>query len=309
MPCYSPLQAWSHREETGKKEIYFGRRRSVMDTRMDLKCQQCIGCRLDKSREWALRCKHEAEYHDANSFITLTFEEDPITLSHVYFQDFLKRLRYYLRDRKVSYYMCGEYGSVYDEKGQKKPGLLGRPHFHALLFGYGFPDRTFFKKSPTGFPIYNSDLLSKTWKHGYATTQDFTIEAAAYVARYVTKKITGTMSEEHYKKELITKDGEIITVKVRPEYTRMSLKPGIGKRWIEEHYGDMYPKDFVTAGGVKFKPPRYYDKYFESIQPEGMEAIKVRRELHAKENRLPQERLDELNLHKQKIAARLKRNL
>ena len=282
----------SERGPTGKKVVYFSKKpRSATCRPSRVACGRCIGCRLDKSREWAIRCQHEAQYHDSNSFITLTFANDPVSLVHKYWQDFMKRLR----DRtglKLQYYMCGEYGNVYDERGQKRDGLLGRPHFHALLFGFDFPDRTRFKKSNSGFWMYQSDLLDSTWKQGHALTQDFSIEAAAYVARYVTKKISGPPSENHYKKEVVTTDGEIVQVAVKPEYTRMSLKPAIGKKWLEEHYLDCYPKDFVTHAGVKFRPPRYYDKYFEDIDPEGMAEVKASREAHATANQNSRARLE-----------------
>lgn len=302
----------------GSKQAYFGKRRSIADRRISLKCGQCIGCRLDKSREWAIRCHHEAQYHSSKSFITLTFAKDPVSLSHIYFQRFLKRLRKkldlyaeYSEDGSLispglMYYMCGEYGSVYDKYGNIKDGLLGRPHFHAILYGYDFPDRKFFKKSNSGFPIYNSELLDSTWKHGFATTQDFSMEAAAYVARYVTKKVTGSQAERHYEK-VSPQTGEII--QVEPEYTRMSLKPAIGKRWIQDHIGDAYPKDFITANGVKFKPPKYYDKIFEDLYPDRMELIKERRQAHARENKIDYDRLATMHQHKKLTTAKLKRPL
>lgn len=282
--------------------MYFGKQRKISDRKQKVSCGQCIGCRLDKSREWALRCYHEAQYHDSNSFITLTFAKDPVSLSHDYFQAFMKRLRFRIGS-KVLMYMCGEYGSVYDQNGVKIDGALGRPHFHAILFGYDFPDRTFWKKSNTGFPIYNSKLLDETWKHGFATTQDFSLEAAAYVARYVTKKITGDQAERHYEK--ITPDGEIIQVK--PEYTKMSLKPAIGKKWMADHASDLYPKDFVTASGVKFRPPKYYDKLFEDLDPATMAVIKEKRKEHAQGNEQSPDRLAVMEKCKQAQASKLER--
>lgn len=285
---------------------------------MSLKCGQCIGCKLDRSREWAIRCVHEAQYHDSKCFITLTFAKDPVSLSHTYFQKFIKRLRDRLDlyaeyndqgdmiNPGLMFYMAGEYGSVYDELGRKKDGLLGRPHFHAILYGYEFPDRKFYKKSPSGIPMYNSDLLDDVWGLGYATVQDFSIEAAAYVARYVTKKITGAAAATHYEK-VSPQTGEVFTVE--PEYNRMSLKPAIGKRWIQDHQSDAYPKDFITYGGIKFKPPKYYDKIFEGIHPEEMEAIKVRRKAHARANSVTEERLETMHQHKQLTAAKLLRPL
>jgi hypothetical protein len=289
----------------GKKpQLYFGKKRSVSDRRQKVSCGQCIGCRLDKSREWALRCYHEAQYHNSNSFITLTFANDPVSLTHEYFQAFMKRLRRRTGE-KLLFYMCGEYGSVYDGNGAKIPGALGRPHFHAILFGYDFPDRKFWKKSNTGFPIYNSEFLEDVWGHGYATTQDFSLEAAAYVARYVTKKVTGDQASRHYEK--FTSDGEIIPVK--PEYTKMSLKPAIGKKWMADHASDLYPKDFVTAAGIKFRPPKYYDKIFEDLEPAIMAEIKEKRAEHAQRNAQTPERLAVMEICKEAQASRLERPL
>ena len=216
----------------------------------------------------------------------------------------MKRLR--KKVNGISFYMCGEYGAVYDKAGQPIDGLLGRPHFHCLVFGHAFPDRKFFKKSPSGIPLYNSPMLDSAWKHGYATVQDFSIEAAAYVARYCTKKITGEAASDHYTK-IDADTGEII--EVSPEYNRMSLKPAIGKRWIEDYASDVYPKDFITNGGIKFRPPKYYDNYFEGLHPEEMEAIKARRQEVARSNKVSPERLDTMHICKQKQAARLKRNI
>ena len=41
-----------------------------------LPCGQCIGCRLEYSRQWAIRCMHEASMYDDNCFITLTYDND-----------------------------------------------------------------------------------------------------------------------------------------------------------------------------------------------------------------------------------------
>ena len=273
---------------------------------MSVPCGQCIGCRLDRSREWAIRCAHEAKEHSENCFITLTYAEDPVTLIHADFQKFMKRLRRALPGKPIQYYMAGEYGSVYDQNGVKKDGLLGRPHFHLLLFGHDFPDRVFYKRSPSGIPMYNSELLDDRWGKGHAVLQDFSIEAAAYVARYVTKKITGDNAKEHYTKVDVT-TGEIIDV--TPEYNRMSLKPAIGKKWLEKYYSDVYPKDFVTEGGIKFRPPRYYDKYFEHLDPAKMAEIKEERQDVARlESKTPQ-RLEAMEECKKRQAERLIRPL
>ena len=45
-----------------------------------------------------------------------------------------------------------------------------------------------------------------------------------------------------------------------PEFTQMSLKPGIGALWFSKYYSDVYPSDQVIVRGRPMKPPKYYDK-------------------------------------------------
>lgn len=98
MPCYRPVQAFYGRKlETGKREIVFssGQAQSCLD--LKLPCNTCVGCRLDRARQWAMRCMDEASLYRDNSFITLTFDDDHLpnnrSLDVGIFQRFMKRLR------------------------------------------------------------------------------------------------------------------------------------------------------------------------------------------------------------------------
>ncbi len=119
---------------------------------------------------------------------------------------------------------------------------------------------------------------------GFATTGDVTFQSAAYVARYIMKKITGDLAEDHY--AVFDKEtGEIHTNVVLPEYTSMSLKPGIGADWLKKYKNDVYPSDgVIMSGGREFKPPRYYDNCYEHSDPLEMERIRDKRKLLASEN-------------------------
>ena len=112
-----------------------------------LPCGQCHGCRLERSRQWAVRCLHESTLHAQNCFITLTYDDANLpTNGSLYYPDFQKFVRS-LRDAGYifRYYMAGEYGSNFD-----------RPHYHSILFGMHFPDKTYFGKGEAGFEIYKS---------------------------------------------------------------------------------------------------------------------------------------------------------
>lgn len=239
---------------------------------LQLPCGQCVGCRLERSRQWATRCLHEASLHSENAFITLTY--DPAnyppggSLDYSHFQKFLKRLRKQISPKPVRFYMCGEYGPE-----------LQRPHYHACLFGVDFPDKIPWKKTESGSTIYRSAFLERLWPFGFSSVGDVNFESAAYVARYIMKKITGDLAASHY--ENIDPDtGEIVS-RV-PEFTHMSLKPGIGRRWFEKWSSDIYPHDYVVVRGKKSRPPRYYDILQAIKTPEAMESTRLERVLRGR---------------------------
>lgn len=168
---------------------------------------------------------------------------------------------------RVRFYMCGEYG----EKNF-------RPHFHALLFGVDFHDKVPFSESGSGQTLYISHKLSGLWGLGHCLIGNVTFESAAYVSRYVMKKVTGSKADAHYTR-VLESTGEV--VKVLPEFTRMSLKPGIGFEWIRKFHHEVYVQDKVHVHERGSKPPKYYDKYLEKIDPALLEDIQYKRYLDA----------------------------
>lgn len=260
MPCYHPLKAFRVADQNGFRVVFDDRGFSQRGRPLDLPCGQCFGCRLERSRQWAIRCMHEAQMHESNCFITLTYKDeclpDDHSLHYEAFQKFMKRLR-----RKVGavrFLMCGEYGEQY-----------GRPHFHACIFGYDFPDKVHHVNLPSGSRLYRSDELSALWPYGFASVGAVTFESAAYVARYSMKKVKSVgmsalgMAEKY---TYVLPTGEIISR--RPEFGHMSLKPGIGASWFEKFKTDVFPGGKVVARGVESQAPRYYDKLLERLSPE-----------------------------------------
>ena len=303
MPCYSPLEAWRSRTKgrNGKYGVTFDRRDAnrIKAEELRLPCGQCVGCRLDRSKMWAVRIMHEASLHEKNCFITLTYDEDHLPDDHglckKHFQAFMKRLRKKLSPKKVRFYMCGEYG----EK-------LGRPHYHAIIFGYDFPDRYLWKERD-GNRYYVSEALSRLWPFGYHDISEVNIKSAAYVARYVMKKQTGEKAEKHYEK-VDAETGEIY--RIEPEYNSMSRYPAIAEGWYEKYKKDC-DKDFIVCEGKKVKIPRYYDKLLEKENSELMEEKKKARIARAKAHVKDQsyERLEVRKKCAESRSAMLKRSL
>lgn len=186
--------------------------------------------------------------HTQSSFVTLTFNDQYLPEDYsVNSRDlnlFMKRLRKALGHNRVRFFACGEYG---DQNG--------RPHYHLLLFGYDFPDRTPWRRAPSGEVLYRSELLERVWPFGHAEIGAVTEQSIQYVARYILKKITGDAADEHYSR-IHPLTGEYL--RVRPEFITMSRRPGIGAGWFDKFARDAFPSDFVVIDGKKRPVPRYY---------------------------------------------------
>lgn len=274
MPCYTPLKAYRSPKlsESGKLSISFSPVQGYSDVPIELSCGQCIGCRLERSRQWAVRATHEAQLHDENCFLTLTYSDEhlpyPPSISVSEMQRFFKRFRKLISPRKIRYIYCGEYG---DENG--------RPHYHAIIFGYDFSaSRTWYSRTNRGDFLYTSSELSTLWPFGHAIIGDVTFQSAAYVARYSLKKITGDPAADHYQ-WIDPETGEIH--QLTPEFFNMSRRPGIGMPWLEKYRTDVYPSDEVILDGRKIRPPTAYDK---KLTDEEALVIKSKRILRAKKH-------------------------
>lgn len=293
MPCYHPLSAW---RLPGGGPLFFGSKEpDYLAQRIKIPCGQCVGCRLERSRQWAMRCIHEASLHEDNCFITLTYSDDRLpeggTLVKKHFQDFMKRFRFRVDPVKLRFFHCGEYGEKYR-----------RPHYHALIFGYDFPDKVFKRKTGQGHRVYTSELLSNDWSHGLCEIGAVTFESAAYCARYIMGKVTGDLAQSYY--EVV--DGDGVVTDLLPEYVTMSRRPGIGRGWFDKFPTDVFPKDYIIVNGVKCRPPRFYDTVLKAVNEFQFLELKERRELRSlrhSENNSP----DRLKVREEIALRKLKR--
>lgn len=207
-------------------------------------CGQCRVCRFSRAREWAVRIVHELPYHAESCFVTLTY--DPVALPEdgslrkSEFQKFLKLLRYYLDGRKIRYYACGEYGA------------LGRPHYHAVLFGVSLAEHRLGKRlrGSRSFECLAGPVVD-AWKvnrHGLSLDGGFVAMGpveygcALYVAAYVRKKLTGAAASHYGDRE--------------PPFSCVSK--GIGLQFALDHAEQIRENVFVSVNGKQVLPSRYY---------------------------------------------------
>lgn len=314
MSCYSPIEAFRSltlKTPKGGSKIFFDPSclsESPCES-IRLPCGSCIGCRIDRSRMWALRCVHESVEFNFNCFITLTIDDEHFIRSDKKkcskcerfkklgrmcpygslcvkdFQDFMKRLRKRFTgiDKVVVPEYYDEYNDVVVPSKETYPiryfhcgeygTQLDRPHHHAILFNFDFLDKEFFKLS-NGNRLYTSESLTELWSFGYSFIGDVTFESCAYVARYCMKKVNSKGKYSHYLSDVDKDTGEMIML--TPEYATMSRRPGIGSRWFYNFKQDL-EKDYVTLNGTKFKLPRYYDNLYKYWFPQEFKELKKKR--------------------------------
>lgn len=254
VPCYHPVTAY----QTSGGDVVFVERSGADHVRtLELPCGQCVGCRLERARQWAVRCVHEASLYDANCFVTLTYDDEHLppggSLCYRDFQLFMKRLRRSRPGARIRFFVGGEYGEQ-----------LSRPHFHVLLFNCDFGDK---QPLSLGSRLYRSSELEKLWPHGFASIGSVTFESAAYVAKYCLKKVNGDLAEAHYA-------GRV------PEFGRMSLRPAIGSSWFERYWRDVRQDGKVVVRGRKARAPRYYDRLLARVDSDAASELLAARELH-----------------------------
>lgn len=286
MVCYHPIKAFIvgvtpegkkihkfvKKEENLVECIYLN---GKLITEYDLlPCGKCIGCRIERSRQWATRMMLELRYHEKACFITLTYNDDNLpmktyinqhgeqkisyTLEKKAYQDFMKRLRRHYEPEKIRFFACGEYGSQ-----------TRRPHYHAILFGVDFAEDRKVLKVDKGYYMYRSPTLEALWPFGYSMICDVNWNTCAYVSRYCTKKF-GTRQNIYYQ-----------TFNIEPEFNLMSRRPGLGGQFYYDNKDELYITQSIwmqnSNGGFKSRLPGYFDRLYDLENHEEMEEIKKNR--------------------------------
>ncbi len=222
---------------------------------------------------------HEAHMHEENSFITLTYNSEnlpaDLSLNKKHFVDFMKRLRKTIEPKKIRFYHVGEYGSAPEN------GDIKRPHYHALIFGYEFPDKKYWK-TINGEKLHTSELLSDRWQEqGFVSIGNVTYKSAAYCTRYMIGKQKNSNTFEGEYERVHPSTGEVLTV--QPEYSTMSRKPGLGTSFYEKYPDSVFPQDFIIGNnGKKLRTPKFYDTILDKEKPIEFETIRQERMKNAK---------------------------
>lgn len=262
MACYRPIVAFKPCD--GGPVIFSEKKDHVQ---IELPCGKCIGCRIRKREEWAVRIYAEAQMHEKKIFATITYDEEHIPRDYGLNYADIQRLNKRLRKKfgPFRFFVAGEYGDQF-----------GRPHYHAIYFGLRPDDLRKCNSLYSRFDLYESTEFDKCWARGKVAIGEVTYQSARYCATYTTKRITGEIADEHYER-VSPLTGEIR--RVPTEFAKMSLKPGLGQTWLEKYWPEVYQAGHgaVIIDGKKKVIPRFFDKKLDSIAPMVLEGVQFDR--------------------------------
>lgn len=270
MACASPLTAY----RCSDGSLTFSERpgRDVVAP-MSLACGQCALCRTARAGELCTRLVQEAHSHDATCVPTLTYSDERLppggSVSKRHCQLFLKRVRFEAASRgapRVRFNLISEYS----------PELL-RAHYHAILFGYWPSDAVRFNKSRAGRQQYTSDVLTRLWGHGHVTFQEFSPEAALYIAKHDSWKLTGARAADECL-PVFDASGAIVGHR-EPEFRLCSRRPGMGASFFDRYARQLLANDFTVVGGSRVPLPDYYLRRGSAFDPGRVSELRAEHEL------------------------------
>lgn len=282
MVCNKPIVAYHlGYDNTGKPVISYSQKDKANGFPILRDCGSCLGCRLKKSKEWAVRCYKELEYWQDACFVTLTYNDNCLPLatsySHLALEPpvvqptllrsdvvaFNKRLRTKLGrlglTDKIKIFYAGEYGDNNH-----------RPHYHLLIFGFKPFDLVPYRQNRFGQQLYNSSFLESLWYRkspefdktkrrkwkkvscGFVVVGDVSFTSASYVARYILKK----QSTLHNSSEAFCKEF-------------LGVSNGIGERWFKDNYQTVLANgciNYVKDNKILHcSIPRYFTEKLQEI--------------------------------------------
>lgn len=192
-------------ENPFKKYVYDYSKQEYVEREFD--CGKCLHCRKKHQNQWVKRMQYESHptINKNAYFITLTYSPEflvnnkqyredtyavkqkgeylPLLLCRKHLQLFIARLRKNNKEKRFTYYGCGEYGENYS-----------RPHFHVILWSNDTFDTLDFEKawSLRGLSIGRiqvDDLVANGTLSDLRSDSPETLLNSSMVSRYVMKYV------------------------------------------------------------------------------------------------------------------------
>lgn len=205
-------------------------------------CGKCHECLKDRQNAWAFRLHKHLLTAKSACFLTLTYEQEPLsfnghaTLVKSDLQKFWKRVRKAYpkssKTDKLKYFACGEYGSK-----------TLRPHYHAIVYNL----------SPN--VIRDSEGKAKAlWTHGNVHILPCTMATIRYTCKYISKGTWQPTADDDDR---------------QPQFSSMSKNLGLNylTPQMVKYHVDGLVGHVTMEGGYLQKLPRYYkDKIFSKLE-------------------------------------------
>lgn len=259
----------------------------MYDKKLLLRCGQCIGCRLDHSKQWAARCMLEAQEWEHNFFITLTYDD-------VHLSD-CRRHNYVFNDGSVVFEMNSSSSGVWKDlapldcwffddgtSNQEKTVIrefdsytLVKKHAQDFIkrlrryFSYHFNhdnirvfycgeygslnNRPHFHFIFFNLPLPKDDLVFWQQQDGYSVYRSYLIESL-WDKGFSTVGNCTYETCAYVARYVLKKHKGKTAIYYRdnglvPEFVEMSRKPGIAYKYFSDHKDSIYRFDNVQLLG------------------------------------------------------------
>lgn len=184
-------------------------------------------------------------------FLTLTYNDENLptdgSLNKEDWQDFIKALRQKYPNRRLLYFMCGEYGDTNK-----------RPHYHAIIFGMS----NSLEERKSMFDCWKKcdkfQFFGNTWRK---TVGEVTKDSARYVVGYCQKKLFGDYAKVEYAHKL-------------PPFQMQSKK--IGETYFLRHKEQFIKDGFIFFQGRECPIPETWKRKFDLHFPKRQTELNIK---------------------------------
>lgn len=216
-------------------------------------CNNCLGCRVDKTLLWQTRCNIEYIRPSSRSaFVTFTYDDLHLpynenallpTIREIDFHHYVDNLRHKVKKmsalpfgcrKDFAFFGCMEYGDSF-----------ARPHAHILFFGLDFADC---KK-----------IFVDSWKNGSVKSLPVFNGGIRYVVDYMSKNLNGDIAVAEYDD----------TLRERPFF---SNSKGLGSSLFYAHREEINATGLITLGSRHIPCPTYYKNLLMDFSPSSIRA-------------------------------------
>ncbi|AXH77778.1 MAG: putative replication initiation protein [Microviridae sp.] len=249
MRCSRPGFAWESMDinPSGKRSLVFSPRNARPHSGREVPCGKCTPCKMNASRDWAVRLYHEVLHSPVACVATLTLDDNHLVERIEELRPVVKAFKMRLQRSGIdhrSHWLC-EYGGKFD-----------RAHCHAVFLNEDFRNSKTYKLGETS---YGSELMDKLWQQGHVHLDIVSPSACRYVAGHNQSKILAP----------VRSDGGLTS------YNIPARRPAIGMKFARQFASDIINLNACVVGSSETAVPKSYKKNEPELFASVIEHCKV----------------------------------